>query len=324
MNHEEQLVQRLTRFYESAKREISATPPPWVVPGPQRGRWIQPVLASAALAVVVLSVTVGIRIARDNRNHPVVATSPTASASASPTPSATPTPPPSAGPNWVTQRFAVGAVNEMALDASRVFALGQAKLSRIDRSSGAVTSATAPANASGIAETSAGIWVAAGPGTAPAPANSTSLTLFDAGTLQVKRQAPLPGQPGSDANAGPQLDANASLLWLGYGNHVYRLDPNTGNPLLNQALPGTAVSISLDPTGQRLYVGIEVPSNANGQDRILALDASTGATLASAETGGRGLGGPHVAGAPDGVWVSYATGTMGAVEHRSAVKLTDT
>ena len=324
MNHEEQLVKRLTRFYEGAKREVSATPPVWVAPGRQRGRWIQPVLASAALAAVALSVGVGIRMARENRNPPTVATSPTVSASASPTPSATPTPAPSPGPNWVTQRFAVGSVKAMTLDSSAAFALGPSKLSRIDRSSRAVTTVAAQANASGIAETSAGVWVAGGPGTAPAPANSTSLTLFDAATLQVKRQAPLPGQPGSDVNAGPQLDGNASLLWLGYGNHVYRLDPDTGSTRLMQALPGTAVSISLDPSGQRLYVGIEVPSNASGQDRVLELDASTGATLASSESQGRGLGGPHVTGASDGVWVSYATGTMGAVEHRSAVSLAPT
>jgi hypothetical protein len=54
---------------------------------------------------------------------------------------------------------------------------------------------------------------------------------------------------------------------------------------------------------------------------VIESDASTGARIASAPTGGIDLGGPTVAAAPDGVWIAYATGLMGAVEHRSAANL---
>src|SRR2546429_7926949 len=49
----------------------------------------------------------------------------------------------------------------------------------------------------------------------------------------------------------------------------------------------------------------------------------TDTRLASAPTGGLGLAGPEVAAAADGVWISYATGMLGAVEHRSATGLAE-
>lgn len=323
MNHDEQLVERLNRFFQDAKSEITATPPTWEVPGHRRGRWIQPVFASAALAVVILAVVVGVRMLRDSRNPVGVTTSPTVSASPSATPSAsaTPTPAPSPAANWVTQRFPAGSVSKLTLDRAAVFALTPSKVTRIDRSSNATTAAAIQPNATGIALTGAGLWVAAGPGIAPAPASSQSLTLLDPVSLQPTRQTQLPGAPGSETNVGPQLAGDATMLWLGYGHGLYRLDPQTGSVLLSQAIPGTAVSISLDPAGQRLYVGVEASSNASGPDRVLELDAATGATLASADTGGRGLGGPHIAAAVDGVWVGFATGTQGSVEHRNAASL---
>jgi len=323
VNQEDQLVQRLHRFYQDAKSEISATPPLWDAPGQRRSRWIQPVFASAALAVIILSVVVGVRTLRENRNQVQVTTSPTASASASATASATatPTPAPSPAANWVTQRFPLGSVSTLTLDRAAVYALTPSKVTRIDRSSGAITSAATQANASGIAVTGAGLWIAAGPGIAPAPPNLQSLSLFDPVTLQVTRQAQLPGQPGSETNIGPQLAGDATLLWLGYGHGVYRLDPQTGSVLASQAIPGTAVSISLDPAGQRLYVGLEASSNSSGQDRVLEFDGSTGTTIVSAQTGGRGLNGPRVAAVAGGVWIAYATGTRGSVEHRNAISL---
>ncbi len=333
MNEQEKLVERLSRFYRDAKLEIPATPPVWTPPGQRSRRWLQPVLASVALAVVVLSAGFAIKVARD-RAQVRVATSPSVSASPSPTPTATPsaTPSPSPAVNWVTQRFPLGAVSTLLLDPSGVFALyaptpvsgaadpTKTKIARVDRSSGAVVTGDTFPNATGIASVTAGVWIAAGPALAPASTTQV-LTLVDPATLKVQRQLPLPGQPGSETPAGPQLTGSADLLWLGYGNRVYRLDPNTGSTLLSQSLPGMATSISLDPSAQRIYVGIEVPSSSTGQDRVVELDASTGASVASAETGGRSLGGPHVAASTDGVWVSYATGTMGAVEHRSIANL---
>lgn len=327
MNQEEQLVQRLNRFFQDAKTEISATPPTWETPGHRRGRWVQPLFASAALAVVVLAAVVGVRMFRDTRSQvrvtvsPTVTAVPSATPSATPAPTPTPTPSPTPGSNWVTQRFPVGAPTAMVLDPSAVFALVPNKVARIDRVTSTVTTGSTQPNSSGIARTDAGVWIAAGPGTAPAAANSQWLTLVNPTTLQVIQQVHLPGQPGSDLNVGPELAGDPSLLWLAYGSGIYRLDPNNGATLLSKSIPGTAVSVSLDASGQRLYVGVEVPPGPTGQDRVLEFDASTGATIASAETGGGGLGGPHVAAAADGVWVAYATGTQGSVEHRNAASL---
>jgi hypothetical protein len=68
---------------------------------------------------------------------------------------------------------------------------------------------------------------------------------------------------------------------------------------------------------------VEVTPSQNSQDLVIEWDALTGARLASAPTGGLGLAGPHVAAAADGVWISYATGSLGAVEHRSAIGLAE-
>lgn len=320
MNHQEDLVDRLTRFYREAKLEVPASPPAWI-PAQRRSRpaW-QPVLASAGLAVVALSLFFVVRVARDQATQARVKVSPTVQASTHPTAAATPTPSPTPSPDasWVTRRYPVGAVSGMLLDRTAVFSVTGTKLVRIDRSSGAITSAQIPANAIGLTETTAGVWVAAGPGIAPAPSNTQWLTLLDPLTLKVKRQVHLPGQPGSDTNAGPHL-VGGNQLWLGYGGALYRLNSDTGDQLSRQTLVGTAISLSLDPSGQRLYVGVG-PSQTQPAT-VLEYDAATGTRLASANTGGAGLGGPTVAAAADGVWVMYATGMMGAVEHRSATNL---
>ena len=325
MKHQEDLVDRLGRFYREARLEVPAAPPTWVAPEPKRGFSWQPVLASGALAAIVVALFFGVRVARD-RAQVRVATSPTASAVAtpSPTPSATPTPSPAPSPDasWVASRFSVGSVSALLLDSSAVFSLGPSKLTRIDRTSGAVTTVAAAKNANTFAATSAGLWIAAGPDIAGATPNSRSLTLVDPTTLAIKRQVSLPGQPGSDMNAGPQLAGGSGLLWFGYGNGLYHLNPDSGVTLSSQQLAGTATSLSIDPSGQRLYVGVG-PSQTQAAT-VIELDASTGNRIASAPTGGAGLGGPHVAAALDGVWVSYATGMKGEVEHRRAADLSQT
>jgi hypothetical protein len=135
-------------------------------------------------------------------------------------------------------------------------------------------------------------------------------------TLKVKQRINLPGQPTPATFSLPQLAGTSDLLWLGYGNSLYRLDPATGRVLLTQGLPGTATSLSIDPSSHWLYVGV-VPSQGRNA-LVIEWDGSTGRRIASAPTGGADLGGPTVAAAPDGVWIAYATGMMGAVEHRSA------
>lgn len=320
MKHQEDIVDRLSRFYREAKLEVPASPPAWIpAKRPSRPTW-QPVLASAGLAVVALSLFFVVRAARDQATQARAKASPTVASTVAPTvsASATATPSPSPDASWVTRRYPVGSVSAMLLDSSAVFSITGTKLIRIDRSTGTVTGADIPANATGMAETTAGLWVAAGPAIAPASTNNQWLTLLDPVTLKAKRQLHLPGQPGSDMNAGPQL-AGAAQLWLAYGTGLYRLNPDTGDTLASQSLAGTATGLSIDPSGQRLYAGVG-PSQTQPAT-VVELDASTGARLASANTGGAGLGGPRLAATADGVFISYATGTMGLIEHRSAGNL---
>jgi len=323
----EELVERLSRFYREVRTEIPSTPPDWMPRNRRTGRWLQPVLASAALVALAVSLGIALRMVRDHYDQVRVSASPTVKLS----PQATPTPTPSPAPtgSWVTQRLSIGSVTAMALDSSAVFALyapgpvnGRSvptRLARIDRSSGAFVTADVPPGAMQMARAGSALWIA--PGGESFGTGANVLTLVDSVILKLKGQVQLPARSGTNTFFGPQLAGTASLLWLGYGNRVYRLNPQTGSTILGQSLPGTATSLSIDPSGHRLYVGVEVTPTSSGQDQAVELDALTGARLASAETGGIGLGGPHVAAAADGVWVSYATGMMGAVEHRSATSL---
>jgi hypothetical protein len=193
-------------------------------------------------------------------------------------------------------------------------------LARIDRATGAVATSGIFPYAKTVARVPAGLWVAAGPsiGEGTAGADLKWLTLVDPVSLSVKQRVRLPALADSGSFA-PRLAGTSNLLWLAYGQSLYRLDPTTGRILLTKSLPPNTTSISIDPSGYRLYVGA-VPGDGTGAV-VIAWDASTGARIASAPTGGQDLGGPQVAAAADGVWIAYATGMMGAVEHRSAVDL---
>jgi len=337
MNSQDELIERLTRFYREAGGEVSSLPPAWV-PGKRRtARWLQPALASVVLVALAVGLAVTIRIVREEA-HRKITPFPIPSASQSPSPSVSATPLSS----WITRRVPIGPVVAMSLDSAAIFALyapaptsggidpSKIGLARIDRTTGAVTTTGGFPYAKTMARVTAGLWVAAGPGIGDGTvaADTRWLTLVDPVTLSIKQRVHLPAQADPGTFAAPQLAGASNLLWLGYGHSLYRLDPTTGRIVLTESLPGTATSISIDPSGHWpdpsshwLYVGVEVTPSQNSQDLVVEWDALTGTRLASAPTGGLGLGGPHVAAAADGVWISYATGMMGAVEHRSATDL---
>jgi hypothetical protein len=332
MDEQDELIERLTRFYRTARHEVPSAAPAWT-PGDRRTvRWLQPVLASLALVALAAGLAVTVRIVRDQATDARVTPSP--SVSTEPTPSASPSPSASATSSWVTRHVPVGQITAMALDDAAVFALfaptpvnggidsSQMRVARVDRATAAVVRAGPFPNAWQISRTAAGLWVAAG-SEAWAPAADTQwLTLLDPVTLKMKQRIRLPGHADTGTPSEPQLVGTPNLLWLAYGHSLYRLDPSTGRVLLTKALPGTATSISIDPSGSRLYLGVSPTSSQSGDALVIELDASNGVTRASAATGGGGLGGPQVAAASDGVWIAYATGMMGAVEHRSATDLT--
>jgi hypothetical protein len=318
MNREE-MIERLKGFYRDAGREVPSVAPRWIPEdGPRRG-WLQPVLASVALVAVAVGIAIGVRTVRDQAAQ--VKPSPTVSASPSTAPS------PSASSTWVT-RVPLGQVTAMTTDASAVFALylptpvsgagnaTQARVARIDRTRGVAATAGPFPGATQIARANGGLWVAGTDGGTP------WLTLLDPQTLAVKHRTELPATVEPQTNPSAQLAGAADLLWIAYGRGLYRLEPSTGDTVLTRTLSGTATSISIDPSATRLYVGLDASAQPNGRAMIVEWDASTGTQLASTATGGAGLGGPQVAGSTDGVWVAYATGTMGAVEHRSASGLT--
>jgi hypothetical protein len=324
MNSKEELVERLTRFYREAGGEVSSMPPAWV-PKHRATRWLQPALASIVLVALAVGLAVTIRMIREEANRKITPV-PIRTASPSPSPSTSATPLSS----WITRRVPIGSVVAMSLDSSAVFALydpgpmngrpdpAKTMLARIDRATAAVTTAGPFPQATLLARVGPGLWIGAGAvqGTA---GDTQSLTLVDPVTLTVKQRVRLPGKPVPGTFSLPEVAGTSDLLWLGYGNSVYRLDPATGRVLLTLGLAGTATSISIDPSGHQLYAGLV--SSQPGAALVIELDASTGARIASAPTGGGDLGGPHVAAAPDGVWISYATGMLGAVEHRSATGL---
>jgi hypothetical protein len=219
----------------------------------------------------------------------------------------------------------------MALDSSAVFALytptannphdtSQTTLARIDRTTGTVITNGPFPGGFQLLRVGAGLWVVGGMSGGPT-VDKYWMDLVDPVTLQVKYRMWVPGRPGPAVFALPELTGASNLLWLGYGQQVYRLDTGTGRILNTISFSGTVTSVSIDPSGQRLYVAVEPPSIPNNQARVVELDGHTGAQEASAATGGADLGGPHLAASADGVWVAYATGMMGAVEHRSAANL---
>jgi len=334
MNSEEQLIERLTRFYREAGREVSATPPLWV-PGKQRTvRWLQPVLASVMLVVLAVGLAVTLRLVRDQaqrKTTPPVVVSPVPAPIPSPSLTPSPTPSPSATPSWVTRHVALGQVQAMSLDATTIFALyapnpvsggidaSQMRLARVDRSSGAVTTAGPFPNAWQMARVASGLWLAAGTDPANPSVDTQWLTLLDPVTLKVKQRVHLPGQSTTGPYAIPHLAGTSDLLWSAYGNSLDRLDAATGRVLVTQNLAGTATGLSIDPSSRRLYAGV-VPSQGTSA-LVIEWDGATGRRIASAPTGGVDLGGPTVVAAPDGVWITYATGMMGAVEHRAETSL---
>ena len=47
MNSQDELIERLARFYREAGREVSSQPPAWVPGRSRASRWLQPALAES-------------------------------------------------------------------------------------------------------------------------------------------------------------------------------------------------------------------------------------------------------------------------------------
>jgi hypothetical protein len=332
MDPANELVERLTAFYQEAAREAPLPAAAWSARPVRRAGWLRPVAASVVVALFGIGLLVGLRMARQVEPRIIAKPTPVVTALPSASPTASPNPSPSTLPNWIASRIPLGdQVYATALDSSAVFALykpssndphdtSHETLARIDRVTGKITTYGPFAGGFQLVRTGAGLWVVGGvPG--GQSVDTYWMDLVDPVTLQVRVRQWVPGQPAPGTYSQPSLSAGPNLLWLVYGEQAFKLDPATGKVLLSRTFSGNLTSVSVDPAGRYVYVGLVVLGQ--GQAVVFQLDASTGSSLASTQTGGGDLGGPGVEASSDGVWINYATGMMGAVEYRSANGLRD-
>jgi hypothetical protein len=218
----------------------------------------------------------------------------------------------------------------MALDKNAVYVLYQPQtqqapgtvdvvgtmLAQIDRKTGTVVTAGPFPGALSLAIAGGALWVAGG--YSPDRPDASFLDRLDPFSLRVQQHLSLPPQTGQNAIFAT-LAGSGTSLWMGFGQTLYRLSPVDGNTIATQTIGADAqiTSLSINPAGTVLYLGANRFTMSS--PTVYEWSTASGVLLASSSAaGGQGLGGVHVAAAPDGVWVSYATGMMGAVGHLRA------
>ena len=245
----------------------------------------------------------------------------TSTTSPPPTPSTGPTPVSFAG-HWT-----LGPVDDIAVSPEAAFVLyspagsngDQAHgLARVDRKSGTVLTAGPFPYAMNVAVSQGVVWIGnTNPDPGAPAAGSSTVVAADAGNLAVRQQLTLPAEGHSARIA--HVTANGDSLWVGYGTNIFRLAVRDGRTLGSAAVGGVATSISIDPAGRRLYVGINGVAGTSAS--IIEMDAATLKPLATSTTGGADLGGPQLSAGAQDVWVAFATGMLGQVEHHQAADL---
>ncbi len=236
---------------------------------------------------------------------------------------------------WVKESVALGSVTAITLDGDAVYLLYQPaqgrpagaddpalmRVGRLSRRGGQVLSGGQLPGASSIALAGGSVWVAAG-AVSTSATDTRALYRLDPATLAVRQRIPLaPYGAGSGWQGGPVLaGGSASGLWLAYGRGLHLYGTANGTHLLARDLGAGAVgeSLSIDPAGRLLYVG---SANATSGVTVTEWDADTGTPLASARAPGGDLGGPRVSALGYGVWIAYATGTMGGIERLRSIDL---
>src|SRR6266702_3283430 len=144
---------------------------------------------------------------------------------------------------------------------------------------------------------------------------------------------------GKLITAGPfpfarQIALAGGVVWIGPNNQYAGTSAPDSRMLLGVDARSLStqyrVTLPNDGAQQALVANLASDSDtvwvAYGR-HLYRLAAGSGAMLAShsllgtATTGGGDLGGPHLAAGAQDVWVSYATGMLGQVEHRQASNL---
>src|SRR4029077_20955816 len=131
------------------------------------------------------------------------------------------------------------------------------RLARIDRASGRVATAGPFPFAMRIAVAGGLVWI--GPNTqyaGPAATDSRILLGVDARSLATIFHVTLPNDSAPVALVA-NVASNSNSVWVAYAGHLYRLAAGSGAMLASTSLAGVATSVALDPSGQRVYVGLE-------------------------------------------------------------------
>jgi hypothetical protein len=174
---------------------------------------------------------------------------------------------------------------------------------RLDiRTSSSVLGPTFP-RAADLAFARGAVWVAGG-GWSSGRLTGRTVYRLNPTTLRVVNRVDLPSPPLS-------LAAGAAGLWVGTPRHLYLLDPGSGRVLRTVGADGTIGQVAIDPTGRIMYDATS-PKVEGGGAALEERDPVTG-TLRIRSTAPYftyGLG--SLAPVPEGVWISFATGNLGA------------
>jgi hypothetical protein len=281
---------------------------------PRRGR-LSPLLAAAAVVVIAgASAGIAVALSSNTSKAPQASTGGATSAATSQAPTASASPatvtssaPPSSAPAytgpWAFSTLATVTLNSATLTAGPdgLYAFTADNLVEIDPSTGRTTH-EAPANGfPGQAPVIAGnkVWQVTNYG-----GGSISLsgynpqTLAADGTITAPVTGGVAGNPQSILTAGPGGD-----LYLAAGGAIDDLNPASDSVIRQVTVPGGgANSVAVSPDGNLIYAGV-----AGSSYRIVEINASTGAVVASASVGANQDGGALVA-TSGGVWFSNNNG----------------
>ncbi len=233
-----------------------------------------------------------------------------------------PSPSPSPSPSGMYNgTWSIGFVTAIALSPDAAYTLFDPKgaqgptqgpqawmLARIDRATGAVRTAGPFPDAVTLALGGSSVWIGN---------RSNTLVQVESTTLARQRDIRLPQTP---TDIGARVTASNQFVWVTYGSMLYQLDSLDGQEVRSASVAGNADSISLDPTGRRLYIGADGCAN-NGAGYVTEWDALSLRKLVAVDTGGGCLGGVGVSASKDGVWIDYATGMLGQIEHHATSDL---
>lgn len=250
-----------------------------------------------------------------------------------PAPTGAPTPTNVSGGSWLTGRLDDGAVVDMALSPSAVYALVTApgvsgdtrsstELVRIDRVTGARSSTSPMALATSVAVVGGNVWVGMGGSLGGAPSSPQVVrlepkTLLATGTTALHTTGASAGGPDLTVH----LAAGAGQAFAVYGPDLFELDPTSGAVLRTTALGGvmTAWDIAVSPRGDRVYTSA---ADATLQTSTVAeWDAAGGQPAGGGSAVLHGLGPVRLAATDAGVWLSQATGSLGGVSFQRSGQL---